>query len=292
MRNPPHLLPALVTPFTRSGRLDLNAHRHNLGVLTERGIKGFLIGGSTGEGPYLEPGERHHLVTAARQELGTRSFLLAGVAAESLRVALAQAEEAAIAGADATLVLTPTSMVRGNHAAVAGFFAEVANQSPIPVFLYSVPAVTGYALPVEHAIELSRHPNIVGMKDSGGHPVDMARLAQETVDGFVLMTGSSKAVSLCITAGAHGAITASSNYLAELVNEVVSLARRSPRSATGQQSLLARLSTAVEAHRVPGVKAAAALTGLQPGYPRKPLRPLPKRDQERIKMVLGEAGII
>ena len=292
MRNPPRLLPALVTPFTRSGLIDLDAHQHNLGALTRRGIKGFLIGGSTGEGPYLEIGERHILIDAARRHLGTRPFLLAGIAAESLRSALAQTAEAAGAGADAVLVLTPAAMVRGNHTAVAEFFVEVADQSPIPVFLYSVPAVTGYALPVEHAIELSRHSNIVGMKDSGGDPVAMARLVQETVQDFVLMTGSSKAVTLSITVGAHGAITASSNYLPELAHQVVTLARRSARSAAAQQSILTRLSTAVEAHRVPGVKAAAALTGLQPGFPRKPLRPLPKNDGQAIKTVLGKAGII
>jgi dihydrodipicolinate synthase/N-acetylneuraminate lyase len=77
-----------------------------------------------------------------------------------------------------------------------------------------------------------------------------------------------------------------------LVNEVVTLARRSARSAAAQQSLLTGVSTAVEAHRVPGVKAAAALIGLHPGYPRKPLRPLPKKHQQSIRRVLGEAGII
>ena len=292
MRTPPHLLPALVTPFTRSGDLDLDAHKHNLGVLTERGIKGFLIGGSTGEGPYLEPGERHALVTAARQEPGKRSFLLAGVAAESIRVALAQADEAATAGADAILVLTPTSLVRGNHAAVTAFITDVADAAAIPVFLYSVPAVTGYTLPVERAIELSRHPNIAGMKDSGGDPVPMARLVEDTADGFALYTGASKAVLLCVAVGARGAITASSNYLPALAGEVVAAARRSPRSALPFQSQLTRISAAVEAHRIPGVKAAAELVGLQPGFPRKPLRPLPGRHKKAIERVLREAGVV
>ena len=292
MRTLPHLLSALVTPFTRSGELDLDAHRFNLGVLTDRGIKGFLIGGSTGEGPYLDPGEREALVGTARQELGKRPFLLAGIAGESLRAASAQAEEAAAAGADAVLVLTPTTMVRGNHAAVVGFFEHVADASPIPVFLYSVPAVTGYALPSESAIELSQHPNIAGMKDSTGDPVAMAGLVEYTTGDFVLMTGASRAVMLSIAAGAHGAITASSNYLPELASKVVAAARRSPRSAAPLQSRLTRLSAAVEAHRVPGVKAAAEFVGLRPGYPRKPLRPLPAKDRKRLETLLAQANVI
>ena len=292
MSTTPHLLPALVTPFTRSGELDLDAHRFNLGELTDRGIKGFLIGGSTGEGPYLDPGERAVLISAARQELGKRPFLLAGIAGESLRVANAQAEEAAAAGADAVLVLSPTSLVRGNHAAVTGFFQDIADAAPVPVFLYSVPAVTGYSLPVESAIELSQHSNIAGMKDSGGDPVAMARLVEYTVDDFVLMTGSSKAVTLCISVGAHGAITASSNYLPELVLEVVKKARRSPGSARESQAMLTRISTAVEAHRVPGVKAAAELIGLRPGYPRRPLRSLPPKDRRAVEKSLKESGVL
>ena len=292
MRLPPHLLPALVTPFTRSGALDLDAHRYNLRELTARGISGFLIGGSTGEGPYLDRGERGALVAAARQELGSHPFLLAGIAAESLRAALVQAEEAAAAGADAVLVLTPTTLVRGNHPAVVGFFKDVADASPVPVFVYSVPAVTGYTLPIESAVELSRHANIAGMKDSGGDPLAMARLVEDTAGDLLLMTGSSRAMTLCITVGAHGAITASSNYLPELAGAVVAAARRAPRSAARLQSQLSRLSTAVEARRVPGVKAAAELTGLRPGYPRQPLRPLPAKERKKIETVLREAGVL
>jgi 4-hydroxy-2-oxoglutarate aldolase len=289
---PPRLLPALITPFTRSGEADLDAYQYNLRTLNSRGITGFLIGGSTGEGPYLEPGERASLVSAARRELRGRPFLLAGVAAESLRQAQNQADEAAGADADAVLAMTPTSLVRGNHSAVTGFFEDLADASVVPVFLYSVPAITGYSLPVESVVQLSRHPNIVGMKDSGGDPVAMARMVEETSDGFVLMTGSSKALTLCITAGVHGAITASSNYVPELVLDVVKAARRSPRSAASLQSRLARLSTAVEAHRAAGVKAAAELTGLHAGYPRKPLKKLPAKDRTAIEKLLRDEGVI
>ncbi len=292
MKNPPRLVTALITPFTRSGHIDLDAHRHNLEALTQQGIKGFLIGGSTGEGPYLDTEERHLLVGAARRTLGKGPFLLAGVAGESSRSALAQTEEAAEGGADAVLVVTPTTMVRGNHSAVAAYFEDLADAARVPVFLYSVPAVTGYTLPVETAITLSRHPNITGMKDSGGDPVAMTRLAELTVDGFVLMTGSSKAVRLCIAAGAHGAITASSNYLPKLAGRVVTAARRNLRTAGELQAKLTSISTAVEAHRVPGVKAGAGMTGLRPGHLRKPLRPVPPKDKRAIAKVLNEAGIL
>jgi 4-hydroxy-2-oxoglutarate aldolase len=286
MRTPPHLLPALITPFDRSGNIDLTAHGHNLTVLTEQGVKGFLLGGSTGEGPYLEPGERRALAETARGALGGRPFLLSGIAAETTRGAVAQAQEADRGGADAVLAMTPTSLARGNHEAIRSFYLDLAESSPLPVMIYSVPAYTAYVIPADVVLDLANHPNIVGMKDSGGDAARMAALVQGT-DDFFLFTGATRSITLCLAAGAHGAITASANYLAPTVMDVVAKARRSTRSALAPQAELTRIASAVEAYRVPGVKAAAALIGLKPGYPRAPLAPLGARDRKRVAAFLG-----
>ena len=112
-------MPALITPFDAAGDLDRSAHHHNLRLLWERGIRGFLLGGSNGEGPYLEPGERRALAETARAAV-PEAFLLAGLAAESVRQALSQAEEAAAGGADALLALCPTSLARATPPPSAG----------------------------------------------------------------------------------------------------------------------------------------------------------------------------
>jgi dihydrodipicolinate synthase/N-acetylneuraminate lyase len=269
----PPFMPALITPFTRSGAIDTNAMAHNVALLWDRGVRGFLLAGSNGEGPYLEPGERTTLCRIAR-EAAPRAFLLCGVAAESVRAAHGQAAEAASGGADAALVLSPTTLIRGRHHLVTSFFTAVAGASPIPVYLYSVPGVTAYDLPVDAALEAATHPNVTGMKDSGGHPVKAAALTAGAPEGFSLYVGSSAALSQSVAAGAVGGITSSANYVPELVGSVVAAARRSFRTALPAQRRLTRLSAAVEAHGVAGVKAAAATVGLRPGVPRLPLRQL------------------
>ena len=130
------------------------------------------------------------------------------------------------------------------------------------------------------------------MKDSGGDPVAMACLVEETAEGFVLFTGSSKAVLLCVTAGAHGAITASSNYLPELANKVVSAARRSPRSAAELQSQLARLSTAVEAHRFSVSKRQPDSSVCNRATPANPSDPSQRKSEKQSRRSSGEAGIL
>lgn len=280
----PTTMPALVTAFDDEGRIDERSHRTNLVTLSERGVAGFVLAGSTGEGPYLEPGERRHLTAASRDELGPNVPVVCGIAAESTRMAHAQVEEAAAGGADAVLVMTPTSLGRGRAAVAIRHFVAVADRSPLPVLLYSVPPVTGYELPVDAVLELAPHPNVIGMKDSGGDATRVDGLRAVIGPDFVFYAGASRAVLDSIARGATGAITASANYASGLVAAAVS---RDDRA----QATLSSLTAVVEAEGMPGTKMAANLTGLNAGAPRLPLVPVSAESRERILAALAAAGL-
>jgi dihydrodipicolinate synthase/N-acetylneuraminate lyase len=283
-------MPALLTPFDRNGDLDLKAHAHNVGLMRDRGLDGVLIGGSTGEGPYLEPGERGRLVAAAR-EAAPRTFLLCGVHAESLRGAVAAMDEAASAGADAVLVVTPTTLVRHRQDLIAAFFGEVVAAAPLPVLLYSVPKVMGVELAEASISDLVRLDGVVGIKDSGGDPIRAGRLAALD-ESFAVFSGSTAAVTLAIGSGAYGAITASANYAPRLVRDTVVAARRSVRSAEVLQARLSKVAAAVERHGVAAVKYAAGRIGLAPGHPRKPLVPVAPDVRTSVRRALRTAGLV
>lgn len=287
MRTPPRVIPALLTPFTNTGDIDHDAHRHNLRTMVERGISGFLLGGSTGEGPYLEAGERARLLHSSRDELGRDSFLVCGVAGESVRLANHQVEEAVAGSADAALVLTPTSLVRGNHEAVARFYRTVAEAAEIPIMLYSVPRVTGYELPPDVVIELAHHPNVAGIKDSGGRPVRIKEIAREVPADFYVFAGASPALAASMAAGGYGAITASCNYATELVSAIVTMHAESPSEADRYQEQLTTLVRIVEARGLPGTKAAGEATGLKAGHPRAPLERLEIEDAPELLEAVG-----
>lgn len=266
MRPPPQVLPALITPFGDDGTIDTDAHRHNLTTLAGRGVEGFVLSGSTGQGPYLVPGERKTLLSTARRALGAQPYLLCGVQAESLAQALAQGNEAAEGGADAMLVMTPTTLIRGDHEAVARFYRLLGDRAPLPVFLYSVPATTGYQIPVEVTLDLASHSNIMGIKDSGADADRVPPLAAAIDDGFAVMAGSSRVVNEFTVNGAHGAITSSANYAFGLVVDAV--------SDDEAQRRLTGLAAAVEKFGLAGTYAAAEATGLIAGAMRLPLQPL------------------
>jgi 4-hydroxy-2-oxoglutarate aldolase len=277
-------MPALITPFTRRGELDEKAHVGNVRTLVERGIEGFVIGGSNGEGPYLESGERHTLVKAIRRR---KTHIMCGVAAESTRQALVMVKEATEAGADSLLVMTPTTTARGRDDAIVGFYRTIAETAALPILLYSVPSVTAYSLPIELVARLSRHQNVIGMKDSSGDVVRLQSIIDATPNDFVLYSGASKALTAAMAIGCDGAITGSGNYAPELVLKTLGAAKEDPAKARRHQKRLSRLSADIEAHGVPGVKAAARAAGLEPGFPRLPLTRLPRGVETSIAKLIA-----
>ncbi|MCL1592806.1 MAG: dihydrodipicolinate synthase family protein [Actinomycetia bacterium] len=259
----PIAMQALVTAFDDDGEIDIDNHRHNLLCAIDAGTSGVLIGGSTGEGPYLEPGERNELIRVAR-EVSPDLTILCGVFAESSRSANAQVMEAADSGANAILVVTPTTLMRNRDSWVVEYFEWVADLSPLPAFLYSVPAVTGYELPCESVAELAGHPNIVGMKDSGGDVQRLVDIAAILSDDFIVYTGKSTALAASFERGAYGAITASANY-------AFSSVAAASQGDLAAQATLTEVTAVVERHGVPGTKFAASVVGMRPGKGRGPL---------------------
>lgn len=282
-------MPAIITPFDEAGEIDREAHRHNVATMWDRGVAGVVIGGSNGEGPYLEPGERGLLAAEARA-VAPDAFVMVGIAAESLRVAVQGAREAADAQADAILVMTPTTLVRHRIDLVEGFYSDVATASPLPVFLYSVPRVTAFELPMDEAIRLAAHPNILGMKDSGGDVTRATTIARAAGTGFWMFAGASAAAAPSIAGGAHGAITASANYAPALLAEVVAAA--GTPAVVEPHERLRVVSGSVEALGVGAVKHAATRTGLRGGWSRRPLRPLRPEDASAVDAALAAAGLV
>lgn len=278
----PQAMPALITPFTADGSIDVEGHEHNIVRMAEQGALGVLIAGSTGEGPYLDPGERASLVAHAAQ-VAPGLVLLCGVFAESLRQAVRQIEEAAGAGADGALVVTPTTLVRGRAASVEAYYEDLADASALPILVYSVPMVTGWELPTESVARLAHHPSIIGMKDSGGDPTRLSALAGTIADGFITYVGASRAILESHRRGVHGAITASANYAFAEVAAAI-------RGDGHAQARLDALTAVVEENGVAGTKFAAGLCGLSSGSPRRPLADLTPDAAERVTEAVRTAG--
>ncbi len=160
---------ALTTPFFADGRPQWHNLERNVERYSRTPAAGLVLLGSTGEAVMLSDEESRHLLRVVSQAASAEKVLIAGVGRESLVETLRLCEEAARQQYDAVLVRTPHFYrPQLRPAEMLNYYRMVADRSPLPVLLYSVPAYTAYELPVEVVGELATHPNIIGMKDSSG----------------------------------------------------------------------------------------------------------------------------
>src|SRR5438445_4741733 len=163
------IFPAITTPFYPDGRVYLRKLEHNVHRYSKTPIAGMVVLGSTGEPVMLSDDDRRDVLRVAAEFASPEKVLIAGVGAESVVETVKMCAYAATLHYDAALVRTPFFYKPSlKPEVVLTFFRTVADQSPIPVLLYNVPAFTGYDLPVELVAQLAEHRNIIGMKELGG----------------------------------------------------------------------------------------------------------------------------
>lgn len=174
------IFPAITTPFYPDGRVYYRKLEHNADRYSRTPVAGIVVLGSTGEAIMLSDEEQREVLHEARAATTPDKVLIAGTGAESVVETLRLTEHAARLGYDAALVRTPhyyRPQMKAQN--ILTFYRTVADRSPLPVLLYTVPAFTAYDLPIEVVLELSEHPNIIGIKESGGDVEKIRRMAAE-----------------------------------------------------------------------------------------------------------------
>lgn len=285
------------TPFDPvTGEVDLVALRRNARSWLAEGLAGVVLFGSTGEGLLLEEDERARMLEAVRGLLGEGQALLAGTGAESTRAAIRLARAAAEAGAHAVLVHPPAYYrPQLTPDALRDHFRAVADASPVPVVLYQVPpAYSGLELQSGLVAELSRHGNIIGIKDSSGDLKSLGELVESAGAGFRVLVGNGAIVYAGLEVGAVGGILAVADLAPALCVELFRRKRAGEEGRAGRiQEVLGPLHRAVVGGTgVPGIKAALDLLGLAGGPPRPPLKPVREKERAAIREALERAGLL
>jgi 4-hydroxy-2-oxoglutarate aldolase len=314
------IFPALTTPFYPDGKVYYKKLEHNVDRYSRTPAAGMAVLGSTGEAVMLSEEEQREVLRIAIEVTAPEKVLVAGVGHESALQTLSFAEYAATLGYDVVLVRTPHyyrgQMKPENQLA---FYRFVADRSPLPVLLYSVPPFTAYDLPLEVAAELGEHPNILGIKESSGSIEKIQVLAEKTchikhtvnvTEIFNAVTGRMLApqthqqpteamVPIAALAGASAGTGASTSVL---VTEAAAKPKFKMRTKEVSYQILAgaaqKLEPSLEAGAVGAVVAfgAAAPTACFEVYAawREGDHALAKEKQERISAAakrMGELGI-
>ncbi|KAL4612886.1 4-hydroxy-2-oxoglutarate aldolase, mitochondrial precursor-like [Arapaima gigas] len=286
--------PPIATPFTRTEEVDLEKLEENVQKYGKIPFRGLVVQGSNGEFPFLTVEERVEVVRRVRQVLPKEKLVMAGSGCESTRATVQMTEQMALAGADTVLVVTPC-FYRGrmDSRALIHHYTQVADSSPVPVVLYNVPANTGLDIPVDAVVTLSQHPNIVGLKESGGDVTRIALIVHKTrSEDFQVLAGSAGFLMAAYAVGAVGGVCALANILGQQVCQLEDLCLSGCwGEARELQYRLIEPNTAVtRKFGVAALKQAMEWFGYHGGGCRAPLRPLSEAEAKELRKDFSSNG--
>ncbi len=175
------IFPAVTTPFYADGAVYYKKIEHNIDRYSRTPVAGMVVLGSTGEAVMLSDEERREVLRVTAEVASPEKVLIAGTGAESMRETLRLTEYAATLKYDVALVRTPHFYrPQMKPEALLAFYRTIADSSPLPVLLYTVPPFTAYDLPLEVIVALAEHPNIIGIKESSGNVEKVAAMVAAT----------------------------------------------------------------------------------------------------------------
>jgi 4-hydroxy-2-oxoglutarate aldolase len=285
------IFPALTTPFEADGSVSLSGMKHNIGLYNRTGLAGYVVLGSTGESVLLSREEADLLLAAVKEAAAPGKILIAGTGAESTSETIARTKRAAGLGYQAALVKTPyyyKPIYRAEH--FIQHYRAVADVSPIPILLYSVPVFTNITLESPEIIALAQHPNIIGIKDSSGSIQRIGEVVAGAPPDFQVLTGGAAVVYPALAVGGRGAILALADLLPEKCVELFQLFQqgRHDQARQLQLQLVGASKLVVSENGIAGLKFAMDLRGYKGGVPRPPLLPLKEEKKNAIAALLAE----
>jgi 4-hydroxy-2-oxoglutarate aldolase len=291
------LLP-FITPFDSNGDVDDKSLRENIRKWNGSGIVGYVVLGSTGERVHLDEREYLAVIETARQEVTTgRDGLtfIVGAGQQSTRTTINEVRRvAATVPVDAFLVITPHFYRPSiTQEALRGYYERVADESPAPLILYSMPALTGITIECETVARLSEHEIIIVIKDSSANVAALRETIKLVQKDFVVLTGNGTVLSEALCAGAWGGILAVGCVAPALCIEIFqALNAGESELAMKLQSRLTPVAHAVTTRfGIGGLKAALEMMGYVGGTVRAPLRAPDNEAREEIRRCLEEAEL-
>lgn len=279
------IYPPVTTPFDHEGNIYKAKVRHNIEKWNLTGLAGYVVGGSTGESVMLTAQEKLELWGMVAECAAPGKLLIAGTGVESVRETVCLTNAAADLGYKVAMVRTPHyyKNLLNNAAAQMLYYRTVADQAKIPLIIYNFPQATGLDIPADAVVELSQHPNIIGIKESSGNIEKTMKMVRESKEGFNVLVGSAPTLWPSFMVGAVGAVLAYANaapYSTIALYEAVRT--REYDAARDWQNRIAQAAVLVTTkYGIPGLKYAMDLNGYYGGPPRLPLIvPSPAAKQE------------
>lgn len=282
------IITAMVTPFDEDGKYSKVRLRALIEHLINTGSEGLLVSGTTGEAPTLTHGEKIELIKDAVEIVDGRIPVMVGTGSNNTKQTIEYTNEVAqIKGVDAALVVVPYYNKPDQNGMLA-HFRTVADNVNLPIFIYNIPGRTGVEMNVETVIELSKHNNIVGIKDCTGVE-NIAKLVENTEDDFLVYSGEDAQALAAKIVGAQGVISVASHLFGNDISEMYQSLEDGNSSKAGQlmRILTPKVDTLFSKPSPSPVKAGLNELGVKVGGCRLPILTLSGNKYNEIIKKLG-----
>lgn len=288
------LYTAIVTPF-KDNQIDTQALKALVEAQIAGGVDGIVPVGTTGESPTLSHAEHMEVIRLAIEYAAGRCQVIAGTGSNSTAEAIAMTQEAEAMGADGTLQVCPYYN-KPSQEGVYRHFKAVADNTKLPILLYSIPGRSGIEIAVDTVARLAADcPNIVAIKEAGGSVERVNQLIQALPESFAVLSGDDGLTVPFISCGAVGLVSVTSNVAPAIMKELVDTAL----SGDGHKALelqkkyypLMKGLMSLDGNPVP-IKAAMAMRGTMSGEIRLPLAPLAESKHPALASLLRQFNLL
>lgn len=284
------VLTAMVTPF-KDGGVDVRTAARLATHLIDSGCDGLVVSGTTGESPTTTDDEKRAVLAAVLGAVGDRARIIAGVGTYDTAHTVHLAKAAAVEGAHGLLVVTPYYS-RPPQSGLVAHFSAAADATDLPVVLYDIPPRSVVPIEWDTLRALSRHPNIVAVKDAKGDLHGAAAIMAET--GLVYYSGDDALNLPWLAMGAAGFISVWGHVAAGQLREMLS-AFNSGDIATARKISVGLASLNAAQNRLGGVtmaKAGLHLQGFEVGDPRLPQMPATPEQLDELAADMRTAAVL
>jgi len=285
---------ALITPF-KDGSIDRKSLKNLIDFHVENGTDAIVVAGTTGESATLTFPEHEELINLAVEYADKRIPIIAGTGANATHEAIALTKSAEKAGADGSLQIVPYYN-KPTQEGIYQHFKAICEETNIPLILYNIPSRTGTdMLPETFARLYADFPNVIGLKEATGNVARVSEQIALTNPDVIILSGDDALTLPMMAVGAKGVISVANNLVPKDIAEMCRLALEGnfeeARKIHDKYWKLFK-TLFIETNPIP-VKTAAYLMGLIDDIEmRLPLYYMKKENEEKLKQVLKEYGLI
>ena len=293
------VIPPMVTPLREDGGLDVEGVSRLVEHILAGGVHGLFLLGTTGEATDLPYAVRRELVQNVCSQVAARVPVLVGITDTVFDESLRLADYAAKCGANA-LVAAPPYYFAAGQPELVDYYRNLADRLPLPLFLYNMPAQVKVSIDVQTVVELAKHSNIIGLKDSSGNIgyFNACRYAMRDRPDFRIFIGPEEAMGEVVLMGASGGVAGGANIFprtfVNLYDAAVAKDVDKVRSLQKRIMHVSSLIYGVGHHNssfVKGVKCALSLMGICSDVLAAPREPFNASDRDLIRERLIELGV-